>query len=536
MSRAASSPRSGPTCIRSGIPNVRASRSSRGCRCSGSSRSSRWPGPPATRCARARSPSARRRWRRATSTGSITCTTGASAASSGGATASRSGTHPTGPSGCASARARRRRPGGPRTRTCWTPGSPPGCGRSPPSVGPSTTEDLATFYPNTVLVTGYDILFFWVVRMMMFGVYAMDGVAPFHTIALHGIVRDEFGRKMSKSRGNGIDPIEWMDAYGTDAMRFAFVRGANPGADLPMGDEQVHGGEQVLHQAVERHPVRPAQRRQRGRRPTVGPDRCGRLDRLPAASRDRRDRRLLRGIRVRQGGGSALALRLGRGMRLVRRAGQGQPQRRRRPRRDHDPAGAGRGAGRATAPAASGHAVHHRGVVDGAHRRGIGHDRAVARGGSEPSRRRRRDRHRPGSRRGHRGAPVPFRAGPASGPAGAGAGHRPGRGPGVGGPRAAASGAAGGRVHADGQVDHGRRGRGLARHLRTIDVAAERARLGRDRAAAVKEQEQAHKKLANEAFLAKAPEQIVVGIRARLAAAEAEISRMDAALAALPGE
>ena len=104
---------------------------------------------------------------------------------------------------------------------------------------PDQTDDLATFYPNTVLVTGYDILFFWVVRMMMFGVYAMDGVAPFHAIALHGIVRDEFGRKMSKSRGNGIDPIEWMDAYGTDATRFAFVRGANPGADLPMGDEQV---------------------------------------------------------------------------------------------------------------------------------------------------------------------------------------------------------------------------------------------------------------------------------------------------------
>jgi valyl-tRNA synthetase len=104
---------------------------------------------------------------------------------------------------------------------------------------PEQTDDLATFYPNTVLVTGYDILFFWVVRMMMFGVYAMDGVAPFHTIALHGIVRDESGRKMSKSRGNGVDPLEWMDTYGTDAMRFAFVRGANPGTDLPMGNEQV---------------------------------------------------------------------------------------------------------------------------------------------------------------------------------------------------------------------------------------------------------------------------------------------------------
>ena len=106
---------------------------------------------------------------------------------------------------------------------------------------PADTADLRKFYPTTVLVTGYDILFFWVVRMMMFGLYAMDGQPPFHTIALHGMVRDKYGKKMSKSRGNGIDPIEWMNTYGSDAVRFTFARGANPGADVPIGEELVQG-------------------------------------------------------------------------------------------------------------------------------------------------------------------------------------------------------------------------------------------------------------------------------------------------------
>jgi valyl-tRNA synthetase len=126
---------------------------------------------------------------------------------------------------------------------------------------PENTADLQKFYPTTVLVTGYDILFFWVVRMMMFGLYAMKdrseggdnalddqsndqssdlrAVVPFQTIALHGMVRDQFGKKMSKTRGNGIDPIEWMDRYGTDALRFTFARGANPGTDVPIGEEAV---------------------------------------------------------------------------------------------------------------------------------------------------------------------------------------------------------------------------------------------------------------------------------------------------------
>ncbi len=104
---------------------------------------------------------------------------------------------------------------------------------------PEHTRDLEKYYPTSVLVTGYDILFFWVARMMMLGLYAMDGVRPFDTIALHGMVRDQFGKKMSQTVGNTVDPNEWMDVYGTDATRFALARVANPGVDAPIGDDNV---------------------------------------------------------------------------------------------------------------------------------------------------------------------------------------------------------------------------------------------------------------------------------------------------------
>ncbi|WP_432252211.1 valine--tRNA ligase [Streptomyces sp. HNM1019] len=104
---------------------------------------------------------------------------------------------------------------------------------------PERTESMAKFYPNSVLVTGYDILFFWVARMMMFGLYAMDGTPPFRTIALHGMVRDQFGKKMSKSFGNAVNPLDWMDTYGSDAVRFTLARGANPGVDVPIGEDWV---------------------------------------------------------------------------------------------------------------------------------------------------------------------------------------------------------------------------------------------------------------------------------------------------------
>ncbi|MCR8574455.1 valine--tRNA ligase [Streptomyces sp. Isolate_219] len=106
---------------------------------------------------------------------------------------------------------------------------------------PEQTPGVEKFYPNSVLVTGYDILFFWVARMMMFGLYAMDGTPPFHTIALHGMVRDQLGKKMSKSFGNAVNPLDWMDSYGSDAVRFTLARGANPGVDVPIGEDWVQG-------------------------------------------------------------------------------------------------------------------------------------------------------------------------------------------------------------------------------------------------------------------------------------------------------
>jgi valyl-tRNA synthetase len=105
---------------------------------------------------------------------------------------------------------------------------------------PDRTDDLADFYPTTVLVTGYDIIFFWVARMLMFGCH-FQPPTPFDVVAIHGMVRDREGKKMSKSFGNVIDPLELMDRYGTDALRFALIRGANPGADVPLAEEWVEG-------------------------------------------------------------------------------------------------------------------------------------------------------------------------------------------------------------------------------------------------------------------------------------------------------
>jgi valyl-tRNA synthetase len=111
---------------------------------------------------------------------------------------------------------------------------------------PEETDTLRAFYPTSVLVTGYDILFFWVVRMMMFALYATRDAngapqVPFHTVALHGLVRDQYGKKMSKSKGNTVDPLQWIEDYGADAVRFTLARGSNPGADQAIATEWVAG-------------------------------------------------------------------------------------------------------------------------------------------------------------------------------------------------------------------------------------------------------------------------------------------------------
>ena len=103
---------------------------------------------------------------------------------------------------------------------------------------PDDTKELEYFYPTDTLVTGYDIIFFWVARMIFSGVEHM-GQVPFHTVLIHGLVRDAQGRKMSKSLGNGIDPLLVIDQYGADALRFTLATGNAPGNDMRFSDEKV---------------------------------------------------------------------------------------------------------------------------------------------------------------------------------------------------------------------------------------------------------------------------------------------------------
>ena len=101
---------------------------------------------------------------------------------------------------------------------------------------PEETEDLKSYYPTTLLVTGFDIIFFWVARMIMMGLYTMENI-PFKDILIHGLVRDSQGRKMSKSLGNTMDPLELSEKHGADALRFSLIEKANPGQDVPFDEE-----------------------------------------------------------------------------------------------------------------------------------------------------------------------------------------------------------------------------------------------------------------------------------------------------------
>jgi len=106
---------------------------------------------------------------------------------------------------------------------------------------PDSTPDMTRFYPTSVMETGYDILFFWVARMMMLGLFCTD-VEPFHTVYLHGMIRAEGGVKMSKTKGNTVDPLGLVDEIGADALRFALVTGSAPGSDLRLTQAKLDGG------------------------------------------------------------------------------------------------------------------------------------------------------------------------------------------------------------------------------------------------------------------------------------------------------
>jgi len=106
---------------------------------------------------------------------------------------------------------------------------------------PEDTEDLRYFYPTDVLETAYDILFFWVARMIMLGL-EMTGEIPFHTVYLHGLIRDQYGQKMAKSKGNVMDPLVVVEDYGADALRFALLTGSTPGNDMKLSMQKVEAG------------------------------------------------------------------------------------------------------------------------------------------------------------------------------------------------------------------------------------------------------------------------------------------------------
>ncbi len=136
---------------------------------------------------------------------------------------------------------------------------------------PEETQDLGTYYPTSVLETGYDILFFWVARMIMMGL-EFTGKPPFHTVYLHGMVRDGLGRKMSKTLGNVIDPLQVMDEYGTDALRLTLLTGSTPGNDVNISLDRVEGNRNFANKvwnatrlvvvSIGRTPAEPAARAQ----------------------------------------------------------------------------------------------------------------------------------------------------------------------------------------------------------------------------------------------------------------------------------
>ncbi|MFN8585321.1 MAG: valine--tRNA ligase [Dehalococcoidia bacterium] len=103
-------------------------------------------------------------------------------------------------------------------------------------------QDLRRYYPTQVMETGYDIIFFWVARMIMLSLYNMEGVVPFETVYLHGLVRAPDGSKMSKSKGNTVDPLQLIDSYGTDALRYALISSTSPGNDQRITDQRVEAG------------------------------------------------------------------------------------------------------------------------------------------------------------------------------------------------------------------------------------------------------------------------------------------------------
>ena len=184
-----------------------------------------------------------------TSSGCTTSATGASRASSGGDTASRPGIARTATRSSSAAKTPPPAPNAagakleqdPDTLDTWF-----SSGLWPFSTmgWPDDTQDLRTFYPTSLLNTGFDILFFWVARMIMLGI-EMTGEIPFRQVYIHGLVRDADKQKMSKTKGNVIDPIDVTEKYGTDAVRFSLVVAAGQGSDVVLKEERIASSAQL---------------------------------------------------------------------------------------------------------------------------------------------------------------------------------------------------------------------------------------------------------------------------------------------------
>ena len=229
---------------------------------------------------------------------------------------------------------------------------------------PDETPELKRYYPTDVLVTGFDIIFFWVARMMMMGLHFMDEV-PFRDVYIHALVRDEKGQKMSKSKGNVIDPLELIDAYGADALRFTLSAMAAQGRDIKLSPSRVEGYRNFatklwnaarfaeMNACLPVENFDPASATQ-----TINRWIAGESERALAAVTE-----ALEAYRFNEAAGAIYSLHLAQVLRLVSRADQADPRERRSTscRRDarHDRLGA-----RPRAQAASSlHAVRHRGAM-----------------------------------------------------------------------------------------------------------------------------------------------------------------------------
>ncbi len=235
---------------------------------------------------------------------------------------------------------------------------------------PDETAELKRFYPTSVLITGFDIIFFWVARMMMMGLHFMDEEVPFKDVYIHALVRDEKGAKMSKSKGNVIDPLSLIDEYGADALRFTLAAMAAQGRDIKLVDQPRRGLPQLRDQALERRPLRRDERvpARSGLRAGGGVLDAEPLDPLGDAARRHRSDRGDRGLQVQRGGGRGLSLRLEHLLRLVPGTRQAGVHERRQSVEGGDPRHHRLRARRDLEAAAPLHALPHRRAV-GAHRR-----------------------------------------------------------------------------------------------------------------------------------------------------------------------